>query len=92
MQAGSGRHRKFIKFLAVRHTFDRHALYESATLGQRPRFICSAYGELAADVSNSYPIRPSCAGWSKAMFDLILLLGFALLCAYIAYERMCHRI
>jgi len=25
------------------------------------------------------------------MFDIVLFIGFALLCAYIGYERLCNR-
>jgi hypothetical protein len=78
--------------LAGRHTFEDCALYQSVVLGQCLRLLCCTYVERGADVSNSYAIQPSRAGWSKAMFDIVLFLGFVLLCAYIAYERMSHHI
>jgi hypothetical protein len=54
-------------------------------------FICSAYAEHPAVVSNSYVPRLSPASRRKAMLDLALFLGFALLCGYVAYERFCKR-
>jgi hypothetical protein len=54
-------------------------------------FICSTYVERAADVSNSYALRLSPPSRRKAMLDLVLFIGFALLCAYIAYERLGKR-
>jgi hypothetical protein len=52
-------------------------------------FICFAYAEPPALVSNSYALRLSPPSRRKAMLDLVLFLGFALLCGYIAYERLC---
>jgi len=54
-------------------------------------FICSGYAEHSALVSNSYALRLSPPSRRKAMLDLALFLGFALLCGYAAYERLCKR-
>ena len=89
MQSVDARHRNFIgmavKLLVVR----RH------TKGQvscaRVRILCSLYAKPPGDVSNSYVARSSYLPRREPMLDLALFLGFALLCLYVAYERLCNR-
>ena len=57
----------------------------------RLQFICWPYAAPAGDVSNSYVAAPSYLARREAMLDLALFFGFALLCAYITYERLCNR-
>lgn len=75
MRSGGARHRILIRSAAV----------------IRLRFICSAYGAPPGDVSNSYVVVASYPARRETMLDLALFFGFALLCVYIAYERLCNR-
>jgi hypothetical protein len=76
---------KDVKLLVVR----RH------TKGQvscaRLRFLCWRYAEPPRGVSNSYVVRFTSLSRREPMLDLALFLGFALLCLYVAYERLCNR-
>jgi hypothetical protein len=95
MRSVDARHRNFkktprtlskgVKLLVVR----RH------TKGQvscaRLRILCSRYAKPPGDVSNSYVVRVTYPPRSEPMLDLALFLGFALLCLYVAYERLCNR-
>ena len=55
------------------------------------RFICSPYAASRRDLSNSYVVGAFYLARRETMLDLALFLGFALLCVYIAYERLCNR-
>jgi hypothetical protein len=55
------------------------------------RFICSFYAEPPWDLSKSYVVASSYLPRREPMLDLALFLGFALLCLYIAYERLSNR-
>jgi len=55
------------------------------------RILCSRYAKPPGDLSNSYVVRPSYLARREPMLDLALFLGFALLCLYVAYERVCNR-
>lgn len=57
----------------------------------RLRFICWPYAELPRDVSNSYVGRFTSLPRREPMLDIALFLGFALLCLYVGYERLCNR-
>ena len=76
MRSGGERHRIFIG---------------SAAPCARLRFICRRYAALPGDVSISYALGASYAARREPMLDLALFLGFALLCVYVAYERLCNR-
>jgi hypothetical protein len=56
-----------------------------------PHFICSPYAGSPRGASKSYAVHSSYMPRSEPMLDLALFLGFALVCLYVAYERLCNR-
>jgi hypothetical protein len=83
MRRCGGRHRNFIRIAAPS--------YQWTDFICRLRFICSRYAPPRRDLSNSYVVGASYLARREAMLDLALFFGFALLCVYITYERLCNR-
>jgi hypothetical protein len=56
------------------------------------KFLRRAYAEVTASVWNSYAPRHSYQARREPMLDLVLFAAFALICLYIAYERLSNRL
>lgn len=91
MRSGGARHRIRIGSAARFQTSGLVRSYQWTSVGAFPRLICSSYAAPSGDVSNSYVVVASYPARRETMLDLALFFGFALLCVYIAYERLCNR-
>jgi hypothetical protein len=56
------------------------------------KLLRRSYAEGTASVWNSYASRHSYQARREPMFDLVLFAAFALICLYIAYERLSNRL
>ena len=56
------------------------------------KFLCHSYIEAIRVGSISYAVKLTYAGEENAMLTAALLIGFALVCLVIVYERLNHRL